>query len=519
MALFPTEAEAAAFGSLDSVIAWVGVPDNVWLSTQLQLGDPRNLTRNIAMLPHALVHEALRGITVPVPGAAGESGAEDEGEPGGERALTPVETAQVGMVWRICRRMAHRASGQTWESYIDIDPCEAPPPAGTVVVGKTDGSSGPLEPTVAGTKLKLSTVLDQGDDGEVAQASSAQVESWFQSYISLKQAHPPEEEEPTAAQLTALHHRVVVLRSTPYADFALWGPFGRKALRAGKFRAWLPAPGGGYLSKELPGPESLAHWVASWRVFVVAALMLGVVAEASLQAYERCIERLTRQWPTAWHLIVLADDKCRAEHLERLRRRTAAAVAEGGPRPSDWDPERPWTTVFRLASEDSHYWDEQVRHPAAPWVASGARGPLQAPEEEIASRSLPGGVQAIRPETEHVKRPPAGPADAPRPTKKQRQRERKVRKAAEAAQAATGAAAGSGGGDSAAQKGAGKSKGGKAKYHHVDQAGTQLCYSWNSASGPCSELGPNSTCPNGRSHKCQICLSPSHRVKECPSRG
>eukprot|EP00972_Heterocapsa_arctica_P010016 1471579-Heterocapsa_arctica.AAC.1 len=71
------------------------------------------------------------------------------------------------------------------------------------------------------------------------------------------------------------------------------------------------------------------------------------------------IEKLTRLWPSAWHLIVIADDKCRAEHLERLRRRTASSVAAGHPRPADWDPEQPWTAALRLAAEDTVFWDEQ----------------------------------------------------------------------------------------------------------------------------------------------------------------
>ena len=38
---------------------------------------------------------------------------------------------------------------------------------------------------------------------------------------------------------------------------------------------------------------------------------------AALAVYENAIERWTRLWPTAWHLVVAADDKCRAEHIER----------------------------------------------------------------------------------------------------------------------------------------------------------------------------------------------------------
>eukprot|EP00972_Heterocapsa_arctica_P072315 10682764-Heterocapsa_arctica.AAC.1 len=65
-----------------------------------------------------------------------------------------------------------------------------------------------------GMKVKIASILDQGDDGEVAQASATQVETWFQVYITVKRSYPAEEEEPTAAQLRALHHRVCVVRAT-----------------------------------------------------------------------------------------------------------------------------------------------------------------------------------------------------------------------------------------------------------------------------------------------------------------
>eukprot|EP00971_Amphidinium_carterae_P018334 361717-Amphidinium_carterae.1 len=48
------------------------------------------------------------------------------------------------------------------------------------------------------------------------------------------------------------------------------------------------------------------------------------------------MEKLTRLWPTAWRLVYSADDKCRAEHLERLRR--TAPTSNFGRRMSDTQP-------------------------------------------------------------------------------------------------------------------------------------------------------------------------------------
>ena len=61
------------------------------------------------------------------------------------------------------------------------------------------------------------------------------------------------------------------------------------------------------------------------------------------------------------------------------------------------------------------------------------------------------------------------------------------------------------------KKGTGK---GKSK----DQAGLQLCYSWSTGTGPCADVPPGGDykCQVKRVHKCQFCLSPSHRNDACP---
>ena len=81
--------------------------------------------------------------------------------------------------------------------------------------------------------------------------------------------------------------------------------------------------------------------MACWRVFKVAALALGIVSLAALQQYEKAIEKLTLQWPLAWGLIVLADDKGRAERLEKIRRNVMIDQQAGRVLPLDWDEQNP----------------------------------------------------------------------------------------------------------------------------------------------------------------------------------
>ena len=85
-------------------------------------------------------------------------------------------------------------------------------------------------------------------------ASGEQVDSWLASYVSIMGNVPQDEEEPSEAQLAALHKRVFILKGTPYCDFAIWTPFSRRNLKLRKFSLYVPLGDGSYLVKELPGP-------------------------------------------------------------------------------------------------------------------------------------------------------------------------------------------------------------------------------------------------------------------------
>eukprot|EP00972_Heterocapsa_arctica_P079255 11682668-Heterocapsa_arctica.AAC.1 len=62
-----------------------------------------------------------------------------------------------------------------------------------------------------------------------------------------------------------------------------------------------------------------------------------------------------------------------------------------------------------------------------------------------------------------------------------------------------------------------KGKKGGGKGHGKDQNNTQVCFSWSNGNGSCGGMPPHSTCPFGRAHKCQICLSAAHQAAACPS--
>ena len=165
-------------------------------------------------------------------------------------------------------------------------------------------------------------------------------------------SYPEEEEEPSDGQLSALNRRTCILGQAPYMDFSVWTPYARRSLRSQKFRTYVPLGDGSFLMKELPGPQNLQQWLACWGVFKVAALALGILSMASLQLYEKLIEKLTLQYPSAWGLICLADDRARAERWEKIRRGLLADKSAGKSMPDSWDDDVPWTCCLQKLAKD-----------------------------------------------------------------------------------------------------------------------------------------------------------------------
>ena len=362
--MFPTALAAQAMHTLTDVKAFYNLDGEAWAAFVSRAGDPGEDPRLLASLPPGAV------------AAACEVAALSDGRP-----LSAIQAAHVGLVYRLCRRILHLREGGNWDAWEDTDPWQAQPSASPPRDARATSSATSTTPE---RKLKLSNVIDQGDDSEFMVMPESMRARWHQQYLDVMGGPPEEDSEPTSEQLSALHRKIFDLQGAPYTDFGIFVPYGRKQLRASKFRAHVMTPQG-YVMKEIPGPANYAMWRASFRVFKVAMIMLDTVSVANLMGYEAMVERLAMTYPSAWHLVVIAEDNARGEHLMRLKTRLLSSLAAGGTPPMNWNPRRPWDHLFKMLTEDEKYWREQVHTPAIAWMASGARGIPRTPSERCPS--------------------------------------------------------------------------------------------------------------------------------------
>ena len=98
-----------------------------------------------------------------------------------------------------------------------------------------------------------------------------------------------EEEDCTVEQLSALNKRVHTLDLPPYVDLGVWQPYGRRALRASKFKAWFP--------RRL-GVGSMINGLRPEGTTAIMLDILPLASSSSTSGTSRGCEAL----PFAWHL-------------------------------------------------------------------------------------------------------------------------------------------------------------------------------------------------------------------------
>ena len=489
MSLFGRWTDLNLFTQIHELRQHFNVSDVAWYAWTQQVGHLGEDIRVLAALPRSAI---IAGC-----GAAQYL----DGSP-----FTPATATQIGLVWRLAKRVVAEASGLSEDQFVDQDPWAETNSQQVNAPSSTPQSSGVKERV-----LKMANIIDQGDDSELLPPTSMEINNWLQNYMSVMGAPPQESEEPSPNQLAGLAKRVFRDDGPPYCDFGIYGPYERKLSKTLRCRIYTPLGDGTFLQRELPGPPTFQAWQASWRVFRTSCLMLDIVNLAALEIYGNHIERLVVQWPACWGLIYAADDLARAERLQKLRRQFTVEEGLGRQVPRGWNQRKPWSCLFTEITRDDSFWSEKVHIPASAWVAAGSRGaPVVATEAAVKSHLS--GVQ------DNVEQLPDGKDDRRRQANRDKRvakRRRMQENMQELRSFRSSRAHGDkdpGPGQSSGSKGGGKSKG-KSK----DQAGSPLCFSWASGSGPRASVPPGGEClcPVKRVHKCRKCLSPAHQDDAC----
>lgn len=464
------------------------LPDPVWAAFVEAAGDPGDDLKAMGALPPNLLATCLTSARMA----------------DGER-LTTIQASQVGMVFRAARRNLHVQSGGDVAHWTDPNPWETMSPKSPTASSPASASATPER------KMKYLNILDQSDESEFTILDDKVHGELMEKYIKLVGGLPAPEEEPTREQLSALQKKVYVLLQPPYADYAVFTAYGRKFMKAMKYRTFLPTMEGGYISKEVPGPSTHSQWLSSFRVWRTALIMLEVMDMATLQRYELLVENMVKLLPGCWHLIVSADDRARSEHMSRLQMKVQMDHNNGDQVPKGWTKDRPcWGPILKLVIDDHAFWQEHVHGPAMIWMAYGRHGKPRTPAEHHAAYEIPGGESALKADTEEIGLQGSQSSQGS-PSKRQQanrdRRDARKKRLKNEREELTRLRQEKGGGG----KGKGKGK---------TESGEQLCFSWNNNNGQCAGLAPGSECKGKikRIHKCTRCMSPGHPSVQCPKK-
>ena len=485
--VLPTPAELATLDSIEAVRQWAGIGQPVWAVVSRMLGTIPSL-RVLATMPYEPINLAVRQARIPATPPATD-----------ERELTIVEAIQVGLMWRVARQ----AYGLP-----DQDP--SAPPVTTPVATPAAST------LVSQKKVKTAAVLDQLDESEVVPLSQSQLDQAYLNHIEITGADPPAEAEPTSEQLSALHARVVERGESPYADFSVLTPYGRRVQKQMKARGWRLQADGSFKATDVPGPPSFETWAACWKVYRSALFMLRfpptapggpavkVVTAAAMEEYFERVAKLNTEYPETWHLVMLAEDRCRAEMFERYRRQLGKALVEGRlPMGMDFTPTSPWIGVFTYAARESSYWDEHVVRPAQNFIARGGkRMTMELADKSNMSEPTKDILESV---TESVKDSPPGQGMSRQAKKRRRDKETKPKW-----DSGKGSGTSAGAGQDLSKKGQPYQKAKGGLYSH-NSDGCEICYRF--------AKGPNGSCPEPcrdlRDHCCQVCLG-RHNNASCP---
>ena len=330
----PTGEEMARIVTVNDIFSWIGTSKPFIEAVLKALGGGEPKIRDLVFISSKDWNNVMEALLV------------------GDRAISAIERGQFTLVRRIARLRKQLTanddsgtSGGTVGTTLAISAAPAAPPL-------------PL----AEARIKLSVLIDTAMDSELVRLPVLEIRKMYERYVITRGAEPKEDIEPTTEQLSAVK-QVLDNDLSPYVDFSIFGPYGKRFLAKLTLSAWSYLPNGTWIRRELPGPPSFEYWWSSFRVLRTTFLLLGAVDTELLDNYGELVRSFHSKYGhEAWFLIYMADVKMRNEHFDRIRRHTERDHErdERVGIKSDFDPSRPWNTVFAKAVADKDWWGDNL---------------------------------------------------------------------------------------------------------------------------------------------------------------
>ena len=528
----PTQEEMTNFTGMQGIFDWLECDESFVSSLKAAVGARTLTLRTWARIPPTRFAELKDTLKI------------KEGDE--QRNLTPIEEGQLGDVARIVvltmsAQGPPSRGGQVQQQQGQPGGAQVEERTGIFAPGGGAGSSGggrlalplprrgqvdvdalpdfdtdPNQQTfqqslvpgeLGASRVKLSTVLDQGDDSEIRPISNAELQGMMATWKTQHNdgEEPSEEVEATGDQISALAFRI---RSggTPFVDFGVWRPNAVDLGRSLKFSAYFLSPTGEFQRKELVGPTTYTDWVKSWKVYAFAMEFIGAATRTRLAKYAEQIAALNSDYPSLWWLVSMADIKMRKTYMERIRRRLAnehLELTQSG-LTSTYNAKMPWDSVYREAARDGDFWQREVEKKVVQFTTAQKSRPqlMDAGFGALTFANLAGAGRgsgdAMDDEGGGIKR------------KNRHQRRKEAAKKRELEQGSGTPAITNGnwtGNSGGKGKGKGKDPNRKVNNKYVaDENNVQICWAWNKARDGCK-----TPCPNARAHICEICRG-SHRT-------
>ena len=196
-------------------------------------------------------------------------------------------------------------------------------------------------------------VLAQGAGGTFKTLPRETLHEIREQYRQALGSDPNELDKPSDVQLSALSAWMTadhgtVMGGNPFVDFAIWGPFNQRTMKARHFGAMVMTTSGHLQHKQVKGPQSYEEWESCWRVFKTAGVMLSMATPAAFDAYQEGIKFLNTIYKGNWASVLKWDEDMRELKWPDL----VADIASGRHQPQncstcEWNPTLPWDYILR----------------------------------------------------------------------------------------------------------------------------------------------------------------------------